>query len=91
MISVVTLISPISLSNGKFLGRAIPIMVTFTMFENLFQDWDRGMKKSIKILKIIYCLVKSIIVPEPKKTITALHHGNIFFQQKGLLPPHRWQ
>ena len=54
MISVVTLISPISLSNGKFLGCAIPIMVTFTMFENLFQDWDTGMKKGIKILKTIF-------------------------------------
>ena len=51
------------------------------MFENLFQDWDTGMKKSIKILKTIYCLVKSIIVPEPNKTITALHHGNIFFNK----------
>ena len=48
------------------------------MFENLFQDLDTGMKKSIKILKVIYCLVKSIIVPEPKKTITPLHDGNIF-------------
>ena len=79
MISVVTLISPISLSNGKFWGRAIPIMVTFTTFENLFQDLDTGMKKSIEILKVIYWLVKSIIVPEPKKTITALHDGNSFF------------
>ena len=79
MISMVTLISPINLCNGKFMERAIPIMVPFTMFENLFQDWDTGMKKCIKILKTIYCLVKSIIVPEPKKTITALHHGNIFF------------
>ena len=51
MISMVTLISPISLSNGKFLGRAMPIMVTFTMFENLFQDWDTGMKKSINTLR----------------------------------------
>ena len=41
-----------------------------------------GNEKSIKILKTIYCLVKSIILPEPKKTSTALHHGNIFFKIK---------
>ena len=83
---MVTLISPTNLSNGKFLGRAghTTIMVTFTMFENLFQDWDTVMKKSITFLKTIYCLVKFIIVPEDKKTTTVLHHGDIC-QQNGLL------
>ena len=56
----ITLISPTSLSNGKFLGRAIPIIVPFTMFENLFQDCDTVLKKSIMFLKIIYYLVKFI-------------------------------
>ena len=54
IISVVDLISPTSLSNGKFSGLAIPIMVTFTMFENLFQDWNTVMKKSIKFIDTIY-------------------------------------
>ena len=42
---MVTLISPTSLSNGKFLGRAIPMIVTFTMFEKQFQDWETALKK----------------------------------------------
>ena len=58
-------------------------MVTFTMFENIFQDWNTVMK-SIKFLDTIYCLVRLNIVPEPKKAITALHHGT-FFQQNGLV------
>ena len=39
---------------GKFLGRAIPIIVPFPMFENLFQDWDTVLKKSIMFVKKIY-------------------------------------
>ena len=45
---MVTLISPTSLSNGKFLGRAISIMVTFTMCENLLQDWNTVMTRHDK-------------------------------------------
>ena len=82
--SMVTLISPTSLSNGKFSGRAIPIMVTFTMFENLFQDWNTVMKKSIKFLDTIYCLVRLIIVPEPRRQSRLCITGT-FFQQNGLV------
>ena len=84
IISVVTLLSPTSLSNGKFLGRAIPMMVTFTMFENLFQDWNTIMKISIKLLDTIYCLVRLIFVPEPRGQSRLCITGT-FFQQNGLV------
>ena len=52
----ITLISPTSLSNSEFVGRAIPIIVPFTMFENLFQFPRLGysIEKSIMFLKKIY-------------------------------------
>ena len=84
MISVVTIISPTSLSNGKFSGCAIPIMVTFTMFENIFQDWNTVMKKSIKFFDTIYCFVRFIIVPEPRRQSRLCITGT-FFQQNGLV------
>ena len=74
-----TLISPTSLSDGKFLGRAIPIIVPFTMFENLFQDWDTVLKN------VLFFSRKSTIwsnLSGTKKTVTALHHAIIFFFNK---------
>ena len=75
----ITLISPTSLSNGKFFGRAIPIIVPFTMFENLFQDWDAVLKKVLCFSR------KSTIwwnLSGTKKTVTVLHHVIIFFVTK---------
>ena len=68
-------ISPTSLSNGKFLWRVIPIIVPFTMFENLFQDSDTVLKK-------ILCFSRKSIwwnLSRTKKVVTALHHAFIFF------------
>ena len=72
----ITLISSPSLSNGKFLGHAIPIIAPFTMLENLFQDWDTVLKKVLRFSR------KSTIwsnLSGTKKTVTALHHAIIFF------------
>ena len=75
---VITLISATSLSNSKFLGRAIAIIVPFTMFENLFQDWDA-------ILKNVLCFSRKSTIwsnlSGTKKTVTALHHVIIFFNK----------
>ena len=57
----ITLISPTSLSNGKFLGRAI---VPFTMVENLFQDWDTVLKKYYVSQEN---LLLGQIYPEPRR------------------------
>ena len=60
----ITLISPTSLSNGKFLGRAIPIIVPFTMFETYS-------KIGIQYWKKYYVSQENLlydqIYPEPRR------------------------
>ena len=74
----ITLISPTSLSNGKFLGRAIPIIVSVYYVWDLFQDWDTVLKKVLCFSR------KSTIwsnLSGTKKTVTTLHHAIIFFNK----------